>query len=81
MLGGRLADLPFADTGALARGTVRLEAGLGLFGPVLQVIRVPDFDACHKRAKRVKGAVVAMQWALGMHGFEDARAARNAARI
>jgi uncharacterized protein (DUF983 family) len=26
----------------------------------------------------VKGAVVAMQWFLGMHGFEDARARRLA---
>lgn len=43
VLGGRLADLPFADTGALARGTVRLEAGLGLFG--LEVVKAEGFLA------------------------------------
>lgn len=32
VLGGRLADLPLADTGALSRGTVRLDPALGLFG-------------------------------------------------
>lgn len=32
VLGGQLADLPLANTGALARGTVRLESSLGLFG-------------------------------------------------
>lgn len=34
---GTLATMPMADTGALSRGTVRLDAALGLFG--LQVIR------------------------------------------
>lgn len=33
---GTLASLPMADTGALSRGTVRLDAALGLFG--LQVV-------------------------------------------
>ncbi|MGE0564855.1 MAG: DUF983 domain-containing protein [Pseudolabrys sp.] len=28
----------------------------------------------------IKGVVVAMQWALGMHGFEESKAARAAAR-
>jgi len=28
----------------------------------------------------VKGAIVGLQWVLGMHGFEDAAQARNAAR-
>ena len=28
----------------------------------------------------VKGAIVGLQWALGMHGFEDAARARNEAR-
>ena len=32
VLGGTLANLPLADTGALSRGTVRLDAALGLFG-------------------------------------------------
>ena len=34
---GTLASMPLADTGALSRGTVRLDAALGLFG--LQVTR------------------------------------------
>ena len=37
VLGGRLASLPLADTGPLARGTVRLDPAIGLFG--LQVVR------------------------------------------
>jgi ABC-type transport system substrate-binding protein len=37
VLGGTLANLPLADVGALSRGTVRLDAALGLFG--LQVHR------------------------------------------
>lgn len=32
LLGGTLATLPLADTGPLARGTVRLDSPLGLFG-------------------------------------------------
>lgn len=32
VLGGTLANLPLADTGALSRGTVRLDAAMGLFG-------------------------------------------------
>ena len=28
----------------------------------------------------VKGAIVGLQWAMGMHGFEDAARARNEAR-
>ncbi|RXZ64903.1 ABC transporter substrate-binding protein [Pelagerythrobacter rhizovicinus] len=32
VLNGTLADLPLADVGALSRGTVRLDAALGLFG-------------------------------------------------
>lgn len=32
VLGGTLANLPLADTGALSRGTVRLDSALGLFG-------------------------------------------------
>ncbi|WP_095012148.1 ABC transporter substrate-binding protein [Tsuneonella mangrovi] len=34
---GRLADLPLADTGPLSRGTVRIDAAMGLFG--LRVLR------------------------------------------
>ncbi|RGP41626.1 hypothetical protein BPTFM16_01933 [Altererythrobacter insulae] len=32
VLNGRLSNLPLADTGPLTRGTVRLDAALGLFG-------------------------------------------------
>ena len=32
VLGGTLANLPLADVGALSRGTVRLDAAIGLFG-------------------------------------------------
>ncbi|WP_247717887.1 ABC transporter substrate-binding protein [Qipengyuania proteolytica] len=32
VLGGKLAYLPLADTGPLSRGTIRLDAALGLFG-------------------------------------------------
>ena len=32
VLGGRLSTLPLADTGPLSRGTVRVDAGFGLFG-------------------------------------------------
>ncbi len=32
VLNGTIADLPLADIGALSRGTVRLDAALGLFG-------------------------------------------------
>ncbi|RDC60983.1 hypothetical protein HME9302_02200 [Alteripontixanthobacter maritimus] len=32
VLGGRLASLPLVDTGPLARGTVRLDPAIGLFG-------------------------------------------------
>ena len=32
LLGGRLTNLPLADTGPLSRGTVRLDAAIGLFG-------------------------------------------------
>jgi len=36
LLNGRLATLPLADTGPLARGTVRLDAALGLFGLLIR---------------------------------------------
>ncbi len=32
VLGGTIVDLPLADTGALSRGTIRLDAALGLLG-------------------------------------------------
>jgi ABC-type transport system substrate-binding protein len=35
VLGGRLAQLPLADTGPLSRGTVRLDAAQGLFGLIV----------------------------------------------
>ena len=37
VLGGQIEDLPLADTGPLSRGTVRMDAVLGLFG--FQVVR------------------------------------------
>ena len=43
VLNGQLATLPLADTGALSRGTVRLEAAIGLFG--LQVVDGEGFLA------------------------------------
>lgn len=36
VLGGRISTLPLADTGPLSRGTVRLDAGIGLFGLLVQ---------------------------------------------
>ncbi|WP_133365982.1 ABC transporter substrate-binding protein [Qipengyuania sediminis] len=41
LLGGTLATLPLADTGPLARGTVRIDPALGLFG--LDVLRAEGF--------------------------------------
>ena len=32
VLGGRIADLPLADMGPLARGTIRIDGAIGLFG-------------------------------------------------
>ena len=43
VLGGRLATLPLAGTGPLSRGTVRLDAALGLLG--LDVVRPRGFLA------------------------------------
>lgn len=43
VLGGTLATLPMADVGPLARGTVRLDSTLGLFG--LDVLRAEGFLA------------------------------------
>ena len=43
VLGGRLADLPRVDTGPLARGTLRLDPAIGLFG--LDVKRARGFLA------------------------------------
>ncbi len=36
VLNGRLASLPLADTGPLTRGTIRLDASLGLFGLIIK---------------------------------------------
>ena len=36
VINGRLADLPLANTGPLTRGTVRLDAAIGLFGLVVR---------------------------------------------
>ena len=50
LLGGTLATLPLADVGPLARGTVRLDSALGLFG--LDVVRAEGFlaDAQNREA-------------------------------
>lgn len=36
VLNGQIADLPLADTGPLTRGTVRLDAALGIFGLIVR---------------------------------------------
>lgn len=41
LLGGTLANLPYADVGPLSRGTVRLDAPIGLFG--IDVLRADGF--------------------------------------
>ncbi len=43
VLGGRLSTLPLADSGPLTRGTIRLDAAMGLFG--LDVVRPTGFLA------------------------------------
>ena len=41
VLGGTVVDMPLADTGALSRGTIRLDAALGLLG--LEIVRADGF--------------------------------------
>lgn len=43
VLGGTIVDLPYADTGGLSRGTIRLDAALGVLG--LDVMRDEGFLA------------------------------------
>lgn len=50
VLNGTLANLPLADVGALSRGTVRLDAALGLFG--LQVHADGEGDLLADAARR-----------------------------
>lgn len=57
VLGGTLANLPLADVGALSRGTVRLDAALGLFG--LQV-HADDEDGLLADAARREALAMAI---------------------
>lgn len=41
VLGGTIIDMPLADTGALSRGTIRLDAALGVLG--LEIVRADGF--------------------------------------
>lgn len=41
VLGGTVVDMPLADTGALSRGTIRLDAALGVLG--LEIVRADGF--------------------------------------
>src|SRR3546814_6953150 len=36
VLNGRVSDLPYADTGPLSRGTIRIDAALGVLGLVVR---------------------------------------------
>lgn len=50
VLDGRLADLPAVDTGPLARGTVRVEAPVGLYGFEVRNTRGFLADAANREA-------------------------------
>ncbi len=55
VLGGRIQDLPLADTGPLSRGTVRLDPAIGLFG--LMVAQPTGFLADESGREAVSMAV------------------------
>lgn len=55
VLGGSVVDMPLADTGALSRGTIRLDAALGLLG--LEVVRAEGFLATAANREAVALAV------------------------
>ena len=55
LLNGRLASLPLVDTGPLSRGTVRLDAALGLFG--LRVVDAEGFLAQPARREALAMAI------------------------
>lgn len=55
VLGGRIQDMPLAETGPLSRGTVRMDPVIGLFG--LQVMRGEGFLADPSRREALAMAV------------------------
>ena len=55
VLGGTAVDMPLADTGALSRGTIRLDAAIGLFG--LDVVRPQGFLASSANREAVAMAI------------------------
>ncbi|MCL4673245.1 MAG: peptide ABC transporter substrate-binding protein [Sphingomonadaceae bacterium] len=55
VLGGTVVDMPLADTGALSRGTIRLDAALGLLG--LEVVRAEGFLATAANREAVALAI------------------------
>ncbi|MFN4113789.1 MAG: ABC transporter substrate-binding protein [Sphingomonadaceae bacterium] len=55
VLGGTIVDLPLADTGALSRGTIRLDAALGLLG--FEVARAEGFLATAANREAVAMAI------------------------
>lgn len=55
VLGGTVVDMPFADTGALSRGTIRLDAALGLLG--LEIMRTDGFLATSANREAVAMAI------------------------
>ena len=67
LLGGRLDTLPLAVTGALSRGTVRLDSAIGLFG--IDVARPSGFlgDAANREAlaMAIDRTVLVQQFNLG----------------
>ena len=55
VLGGTVVDMPLADTGALSRGTIRLDAAIGLLG--LDVVRPEGFLASAANREAVAMAI------------------------
>lgn len=55
VLGGTVVDMPLADTGALSRGTIRLDAAIGLLG--LEVVRDEGFLATAANREAVALAI------------------------
>lgn len=55
VLGGTVIDMPLADTGALSRGTIRLDAALGLLG--LDIVRPEGFLASAANREAVAMAI------------------------
>ncbi|TMM48046.1 ABC transporter substrate-binding protein [Qipengyuania marisflavi] len=55
VLGGQIATMPLADTGALSRGTVRLDSAIGLFG--LDIIQREGFLAQRENREALAMAI------------------------